>query len=180
MRASVRGYDRLLKRELRLNIKKKKEIEIVVDFRESDFKHLCGSQYFEDEIAKLKMLKSEDFYKDAHDQGEFTTKIMGSAKYSNYKDRVMLTGKIKNILYGKYSVYEYKVMPGKRIKADFFLLGKYQGRETYLFIRKRRGEDVYGPVSVFFKNDKLHVSQHYEYNQRPYTTKHKYCIKDSD
>lgn len=177
MNNSVKGYDRLLKRELRLNIKKNIEKEIVVDFRETDFKHLCGSQYFENEIANFKKLKSIDFHKDAHNNGEFTTKIMNSAKYSEYEDRIMLTGKIKNILYGTYCVYDYKPLPGKKIRADYFLLGKYKGRETYLFIRKRKDEEVYAPVSVFFKDTSLHRSQQYEYNQRPYTSKHFYSIK---
>lgn len=174
---SVKGYSRLLNRELHLKIKKKIEKEIIVDFEISDFKHLMGAQYFESEISKLKQCKAHDFFDDALNGGFFTERIMKSEKYSDYADRVMLTGKIKNILYNDYCVYDYVKLPGKHIQADYFLVGTLAGKTTYLFIRKRKYNDHYGPVSIFYKDVNTPKNRWFEHNQRPYLTRKQYIKK---
>ena len=141
-----------------LKISHKKALHtIILDFRSEDFFHNVGLQYLKD-IAFSKDPKK--VYQEILEQKITDSKLEKSFfyekvedNYVNVKNRISDFFELENLLDSKNTIMKFikNKNNNSKINAEYFLEATDGVRSFYIFIAKRKKEDVYRVVCFFFK-----------------------------
>ncbi len=135
---------------------KRKMRDIVIDFRESDFRHASGLQYLDD----IDIERDPNKVVPAIIKKAITDEALSkSKKYKainsdgdSVKDRVSTLRNLEKYLDTSDFIRIYELQEfGSQIRADYFIEAKYNYSTAYIFIRKRTEDDTYVVVSFFQK-----------------------------
>mgnify|MGYP004451222839 FL=1 len=138
----------------------RKTMELVLDFKETDFRHISGLHYIDD----IDIERNPQKILSAIISKKITDEVL--EKSQKYKaDKLYEGGSIKNRVHEmryleKYldvdnfiRIYEMQDF-GSMIKADYFIESTLKDRNNtaYIFLRKRKESDHYVIVSFFEKH----------------------------
>lgn len=158
------SFKKLLNVEYKFTLSIRRQIrEIIIDFEETDFRHMTGLHYVDDitiESNPTKVLA-------AIANKEITDELLNkSSKYTDdkvegksIKSRVEELVFLEDYLDKSDLIRIFEIQPfGSLIKADYFIEATLKNRQTtvYIFLRKREQNGKYVIVS-FFKKSKQYV-----------------------
>ena len=157
------NFKKLLKTEYKFSVSLHRKVrEILIDFEDTDFRHMAGLHYIDDIIIEKdpgkilsaimnrkitdELLDRSSKYKDK--------KIEGNSVKSRIEELAFLEDYLDKSDFIK--IYEMQQF-GSMIKADYFIEATLKERlsTVYIFIRKRVQSEKYVIVS-FFKKDKTY------------------------
>ena len=157
----VTNFEALIGTEYRFIMSlKRNNREIILNFEETDFRHITGLQHVDDidiEQDPTKLIL-------AIKNKEITDEILcKSSKYkSNKFEGNSIESRIEELTFLEYYLDNtdflriYQVQPfGSLIKADYFIEARLKNRQStvYIFIRKREQSNKYVIVSFFKKSN---------------------------
>ncbi|MCM1156398.1 MAG: PBECR4 domain-containing protein [Roseburia sp.] len=140
--------------------KNRRAIELVLDFVETDFRHISGLHYIDDiEIENdpqklISAILDEDITDTTLDKSQ---KYKSNILYEggSIENRVSEMRYLENYLDADNFIRICQMQDfGSKIRADFFIEStlKDRGTTAYIFIRKREESDTYVIVSFFEKH----------------------------